>query len=62
MIWPKVKTLSLQASQQLVMSIKKVRGSQEDLLRKVIKNPVNEQISITRTWPLFDLFEAEKTS
>lgn len=52
------------------MSIRTVRGSQGDRLMKVIKNPVNEQISITRTWgkkddivtifSSFCLFEAEK--
>lgn len=39
--------LSLHDPELLVMNIKKVRGSQGDLLMKVIKNPVNEQISIT---------------
>jgi hypothetical protein len=32
------------------MSIKKVRGSQGDLLMKVIKSPDNEHLFITRTW------------
>lgn len=39
--------LSLHDQELLVMNIKKVRGSRGDLLMKVIKNPVNEQISIT---------------
>lgn len=43
--------------QNSIESITKARGSHGDLLIKVIKNPINEQFLITRTWRIDDLLQ-----